>query len=107
MQMHPDLKEYLPDPCGSTDHERLPEREFFYKVFYKLHPETVESLVKQAQKERTPAAVNLQEQQWQMQVQPEWMDELLQNDFVSSKYTSFCPDLFCAQPRRAEASAAC
>ena len=75
--MHGDLKQYLPEPTGSTEHERFPEREFFYKVFYKLHPDTVESLVKQAREARTPAAVNLQEQRWHLQVQPEWLDELL------------------------------
>jgi len=43
--MHPDLLEYLPDPTGKKG-DRFPEREFFYRVFYKLHPETVEDLVK-------------------------------------------------------------
>lgn len=44
IEKHPDLLEYLPDPTGKTE-TRLPERDFFYKVYFKLHPEWVEDLL--------------------------------------------------------------
>ena len=65
---------------------RLPEREFFYKVLYKLHPETVDELIRQAYEHRKPKPTNLQEQQWSMCVKPEWMDQLLLYDYTSCKY---------------------
>ena len=83
--MHPDLKEYLPDPQGSEANQRLPERDFFYKVFFKLHPESVESLIKQAAAARKPAATNLNEQQWEMKVSESWMEELLKYEYSSCK----------------------
>jgi hypothetical protein len=84
--MHPDLKEYLPEPQGNEGNERLPERDFFYKVFFKLHPESVESLIKQAAEARKPAAKNLNEQQWEMKVSEVWMEELLKHDYISCKF---------------------
>ena len=84
-KLHPELLDYLPDPTGKKK-ERLPERVFFYRVFYKLFPETVEQLVKDAAIHRTHGKKNLQDQQWGMKVKPEWMDELLKYEFVSSKF---------------------
>jgi hypothetical protein len=63
IEKHPDLLEYLPDPTGKTE-TRLPERDFFYKVYFKLHPDVVEELVKQAAGARKKGTTNLQEQQW-------------------------------------------
>ena len=81
---HPDLAQYLPDPQGRAD-IRLPERDFFYRVAYALHPSTVEDLVTQAADARKPKAADLQEEQWTLKVKDEWMDRLLQYDYVSCK----------------------
>ena len=91
LKMHPDLAQYLPDVQGND--LRLPERDFFYRVAYALHPDTVEELVTQAADARKPKAEDLQEQQWTMKVKDEWMDRLLQYDYVSCKY----PDLLVSQ----------
>jgi hypothetical protein len=81
---HPDLKEYLPALTGDTS-PRFPEREFFYRVLNALHPETFEDLIKQASKHRAPKQKNLQEEQWMLSIQDEWVDELLRFDSTSSK----------------------
>ena len=39
------MREHLPD---ITKEDRLPERDFFWKVFYALHPDQVEAMIKQA-----------------------------------------------------------
>ena len=54
IKLHPDVLEYLPDLQGSDGNTRFPEREFFYKVLYKLHPETVDELINQAAQARQP-----------------------------------------------------
>ena len=59
MEALPDLKDYLPDPHGKE--QRLPERDFFWKVMYSLHPETVENFIAQCEDQRRPKKVNLQE----------------------------------------------
>ena len=56
----PNVADYLPEPTGK-DEMRLPERDFFYKVLYSLHPEVVDDLIKKAAKERQNLDVNLQE----------------------------------------------
>ena len=85
--LHPDLHDYLPEPTSKDERHRFPEREFFYKVLFKLHPDTVDELIKQAAEARKPASTNLQEQQWQLAVQGEWMDQLLLYDYTSGKYS--------------------
>ena len=40
----PGLVDYLPDPWGKDN--RLPEREFFWKVMYALYPEQTEQYVR-------------------------------------------------------------
>ena len=42
----PQLQDYLPDPTGTQDHLRYPDRDFFYRVLYALYPDTVEDLVR-------------------------------------------------------------
>ena len=54
--LHPDLHDYLPEPTSEDEKHRYPEREFFYKVLFKLHPNTVDDLIKQAAKAKQPAA---------------------------------------------------
>ena len=44
------VSNYLPDPVGKE--ERLPERDFFWKIVYSLHPKFVDDLIKKAVKER-------------------------------------------------------
>ena len=80
-----DVADFLPDPTGKGE-QRLPERDFFWKVLYSLHPVYVEDLIKRAAAERHPAAQNLQEQRWAVGVSKEWVDQLLLHDFTSSKY---------------------
>ena len=74
IQTHPDLKNYLPEVQGSEGNERLPDRDFFYKVLFALYPATVEELIKQAAAYRKPKDKNLQEEQWTVAIAPEWMD---------------------------------
>ena len=81
------VAEYLPDPTGK-DEQRLPEKDFFFKVLYSLHPKQVEEWIKLASKERQTKGQNLQEQQWTLQVSQEWIDQLLLHDFESSKIQS-------------------
>jgi len=76
-----ELRHYLPEPQGKEGNERLPDRDFFYKVFYALYPEQVENLVMQAAEARKAPAKNLQEEQWLMKISPEWIDQLLLHDF--------------------------
>ncbi len=65
----------------------MPERDFFYHVLLALHPETFEDLLEQASKSRQPKNnANLQDEQWAMNIQPEWMERLLEYDYTSSKY---------------------
>jgi hypothetical protein len=99
----PNVADYLPDPTGKEE-MRLPERDFFYKVLYSLHPEVVDDLIKQAAKDRQNLDVNLQEQRWTLGVNKEWIDQLLLHDFQSSKCSIILNILI--QPRREEASAA-
>ncbi len=64
----------------------MPERTFFYHLLLALHPSTFEDLLAQASASRQPKENNLQDEQWAMAIQPEWMDRLLQYDFTSCKY---------------------
>ena len=54
----PNVADHLPDPTGN-DEQRLPERDFFWKVLYSLHPDYVEDMVKQATQQRKSKAENL------------------------------------------------
>ena len=81
----PLLQKYLPDPTGSEDNQRFPDRDFFYRVMYALYPETVEELVKQAAAAKKPPEKALQEEQWTMAIRPEWMEQLLLHDYTSCK----------------------
>ena len=40
----PEVREYLPDPHGKE--QRLPEKDFFWKVLYALNPAMVEDYIK-------------------------------------------------------------
>jgi hypothetical protein len=80
----PLLQLYLPDPHGK-DETRYPDRDFFYRVLYALYPDTVEDLVKQAAKVKKPLDKGLQEDQWTLAIQPEWLDQLLLHDYTSCK----------------------
>ena len=42
----PELKLYLPEPQGSDESLRYPDRDYFYRVMYALYPDTVEDLLK-------------------------------------------------------------
>jgi len=81
----PDLANYLPDPMGDKD-KRLPDRHFFFQVLYYLYPEKTEDLVSKAIEQRKPQEqVKLQEAQYEIDIDDEWMDNLLRYDFESSK----------------------
>ena len=80
----PELAEYLPDPVGKNE-KRLPDRDFFYKVFNALRPEIVDSIIQQVAQQRKPKGQQLQEQQWALSVKDEWVEQLLQHDFASTK----------------------
>ena len=43
IQALPGIKEYLPDPWGKDN--RLPERDFFWKVMYALFPKETENFI--------------------------------------------------------------
>ena len=76
----PNVTDYLPDWDN-----KFPERDFFFKVLYTLHPEKVESMIEQAGDNRNKGQKNLQDRQWSLMMPPEWVNELLKHDFVSSK----------------------
>ena len=76
----PNVLNYLPDWDN-----KFPERDFFFKVLYTLHPDKVESMIEQAGARRNTGQKNLQDRQWSLMMPPEWVNELLKHDFVSSK----------------------
>jgi len=76
----PNVLHYLPDWDN-----KFPERDFFFKVLYTLHPDKVESMIEQAGARRNTGQKNLQDRQWSLMMPPEWVNELLKHDFVSSK----------------------
>ena len=78
----PDIKEYLPDPWGKD--QRLPEREFFWRVMYALHPKETEKYISDVEDSRR-SKTNLQDKQWNMEIKDEFIDELLKYDYVSKK----------------------
>ena len=82
--MLPNVANYLPEPSGNGV-KRLPERDFFWKVIYCLHPDFVDSKIQQAQKKKMSREENLQEQKWAVGVSKEWLDQLTLHDFTSSK----------------------
>ena len=59
----PNVSDYLPDPTGKGE-SRLPERDFFWRVLYCLHPEYVDKLVMDAHKTKKSKQENLQEEKW-------------------------------------------
>ena len=79
--------EYLPDPMGKNE-ARLPDRDFFYKVFNALKPDVVTSIIQQADESRKPKRQCLAEQQWAISVKDDWIEQLLMHDFQSSKFES-------------------
>jgi hypothetical protein len=98
----PELHHYLPEPHGTAEDQRYPDRDFFYRVLYALYPDTVEDLVRQAAAAKKPPEKALQEEQWTMAIKPEWMDQLLLHDYTSCKFrppTSLTP-LLCRQERQ-------
>jgi hypothetical protein len=54
----PMVADYLPDPTGK-DEQRLPERDFFFKVLNSLHPDYIKTIVKLASNERSTKSQNL------------------------------------------------
>ena len=79
----PEIMAYLPDPEDSAS--RLPPRDFFFAVLSALKPQEVDDMVNKAAAVRQPQKENLQEQRWGLAITDEWMDRLLQFDYVSSK----------------------
>jgi len=63
----------------------LPDRDFFYRILFALYPNTVEELLRQAHQARKVPAKNLQEEQWAVNIRPEWIENLLLHDFTSSE----------------------
>ena len=57
-QVHewPNVLHYLPDWDN-----KFPERDFFFKVLYTLHPDKVESMIEQAGARRNTGQKNLQD----------------------------------------------
>ena len=85
IQQLPDINMYLPDPQGKND-LRFPERDFFYKILYALYPQQTDELIRSAANIRGPKGVSLNDQQWQVAMEPEWIDNLLRYDYQSCKY---------------------
>ena len=48
------MRDYLPDYDN-----KLPERDFFFKVLYTLHPDKVEAMIQQAGENRNKGQKNL------------------------------------------------
>ena len=65
------VADYLPDPTGTEENLRLPERDFFWKILSALHPDQVEDWIKEAANLRKPKSTNLQEERWQLGVTEE------------------------------------
>ena len=84
LEQVPGIKDYLPDPFGKE--QRLPERDFFWKTMYALHPDKVDNFIRDVENARKPKDKNLQEQKWAMAIKDDYMNELLKFDFTSGKY---------------------
>lgn len=80
MEQLPEVHDYMPDPVGDKE-LRFPDREFFYRVLYALHPEETDRLIDHAARQRMPNGQNLNDRQWQIDVQPEWIDNLLRYEY--------------------------
>ena len=78
----PDVLEYLPDEEDNC--HGLPPREFFFAVLSAIRADEVDEMIRQAAQERAPQQMNLQEQKWQVAISDEWMEKLLQYDYISS-----------------------
>ena len=74
------MREYLPDYDG-----KLPERDFFFKILYTNHPDKMEAMIEESNAMRSKHQKNLQDRQCGIVMPPEWVNELLKYDFVSSK----------------------
>jgi hypothetical protein len=55
-------------------------------VLYTLHPQETEALISQAAHARGPKGIAVNEQQYQVAINDEWMDNLLRYNFQSSKF---------------------
>ena len=78
----PGLIDYLPDPFGKD--QRLPERDFFWKVMYALFPSETDSYIAEVEAERKKNP-NLQDKQQPVEISEEFVDELLKHDYHSKK----------------------
>ena len=78
----PDLKHYLPDPYGKEN--RLPERDFFWKVMYSQYPGETEQYIRDVEDSKR-SRTNLQDKQWNVNIKDEFIDELLKYDYTSKK----------------------
>ena len=76
----PDVVDYMPDPVGEKE-LRFPDREFFYRVLYALHPDETDRLIDHTARQRAPNGQNLSEKQWSLDVQPEWVENLLRYEY--------------------------
>lgn len=83
LEKFPELVDYMPD--SDEDPKSFPPRVFFFAVLSTLRPIEMEKLIQDAAASRVPRKENLQEQKWKMAATDEWMDRLLQYEFVSTK----------------------
>ena len=84
MNQCPEILSYLPDEADC--HEGMPPRDFFFGILGSLKPAEVDAMIKKAASLRVPQKENLQEKRWGLAISDEWMDRLLQFDYVSCKY---------------------
>ena len=78
----PGLVDYLPDPYGEDN--RLPEREFFWRVMYALFPGDTDKYISDVEDSKR-SKTNLQDLQFEISIKEEFIDELLKYDYHSKK----------------------
>ena len=78
----PDVLRYLPDPHGHE--QKLPEREFFWKVVQTLYPKETEMFIQRTAEERRQKDLPFNKK-INMVVDDDYLDELLKYDFTSKQ----------------------
>ena len=83
---HPEFLSYMPDSWGPDS--KLLERGYFYGVLCTLAPYFVQQLIKVCRDQRAEEVVNTRAKKplKDVQISETWMNKLLSEGFVSSKY---------------------
>jgi len=82
----PDFASYIPDSWSADS--KLLERPFFYGVLVSLAPDYVQALIKDCREQRAQlvALAKAEKPLAGVRIDATWMEELLADGFVSSKY---------------------